>query len=142
MGVSMGCKKASAGEEAGVRYFLVSEKRTNHGDSFILPLTDPVHIQAAERIISSGSFQIVSARINYGNGDGSYVNRDLLDPGKRSWSWHVVEFSGFYDLGAEIYDSWPTYIEENLDEWMQMNDGRIGFWSYTVTRKVAASEVK
>jgi hypothetical protein len=144
------CKKSTEIDEetdpepvSGTVYFLVSELSPNHGDSFILPLTDPEDIAAAENIVNgTARAQIVSAVIDYGSGDSNYKNKDLLSPNKRVWSWHVKEFNAFVDLTAEIYDSWPTYIEEHLDLWMQMNNGIIGFWSYSVTRKVDPSELK
>lgn len=139
-----GCKKSTAAEN-GVVYFLVSEITRFHGDSFILPLSDPDHIAAAEKIannINSTTSRIVSARIAKGSGDGKYRNKDLLSAGKRVWSWHVVEFFAFVDVTAEIYDSWPTYVENNLALWLQQNNGIIGFWSYTVSRKVDVSELQ
>jgi hypothetical protein len=54
----------------------------------------------------------------------------------------VTKFLGFVDVTAEIYDSWPTYVEEHLDEWLLQSDGIIGFWAYTVKRKVNTSELK
>jgi hypothetical protein len=137
------CKKSSESiSGSGTVYFLVAEITSNHGDSFVLPLTAPEDIAAAERIISGTQApQIVHARITRGSGDGNYLNKDLAGSG-RVWSWHVVEFLGFVDVTAEIYDSWPTYVEEHLDEWMQQNNGIIGFWTYTVIRKVNVSELK
>jgi hypothetical protein len=138
------CKKSTETDNPGTVYFLVSEISRDRGDSYVLPLTEPADISAAEAIINGGTStaRIVSARIDYGEGDGIYKNKDLLSSGGRVWSWHVVEFYGFADASAEIYDSCPTYIEENLDSWMQQTGGRIAFWSYTVTRKVSLSELK
>ncbi|MCU0288464.1 MAG: hypothetical protein MUF15_18975 [Acidobacteria bacterium] len=136
-----GCKKSS-GLDGGTVYFLVSEMVPVHGDSYILPLTKPEDIAAAENIINgTAPAQIVVAEIDYGNGKGFYKNMDLLDPNKRVWSWHVKEFLNFADFTIEILDGWPTYVEENLDQWIQNTNGRIGFWSYTVTRKVDPSEM-
>ncbi len=138
------CKKAASGDSNGTVYFMVSEIRQAHRDSFILPLTDSQHIAAAEKIvndINASTSLIVSARIARGSGDGKYLNKDLLNPG-RVWSWHAVEFFGFVDVTAEIYDSWPTFVEGNLDFWLEQNQGIIGFWAYTVTRKVDISELQ
>lgn len=138
-----GCKKSTAADN-GVVYFLVSEITHFHGDSFILPLSDPEDIAAAEKIVNdidSTTTRIVSARIARGSGDGKYLNKDLLSGNQGVWSWHVVEFFNFADVTAEIYDSWPGYVENHLDEWLQQ-DGIIGFWSYTVTRKVNPSELQ
>jgi hypothetical protein len=139
--VTINCKKSSESISSTV-YFLVAEIIPNHGDSYILPLTDPEDISRAESIINgTHNSQIVNARIARGSGDGNYLNKDLAGSG-RVWSWHVVEFFGFVDVTAEIYDSWPTYVEEHLDLWMQQNNGIIGFWVYTVKRKVDVSELK
>lgn len=138
-----GCKKSTAADN-GVVYFLVSEITPFHGDSFILLLSDPEDIATAEKIvndINSTTTRIVSARIAKGSDDGNYLNKDLLSGNQRVWSWHVTEFFCFADVTAEIYDSWPGYVENHLDEWLQQ-DGIIGFWSYTVTRKVDASELQ
>lgn len=137
------CKKSTETDVSATVYFLVSEVSRFHGDSYILPLTEPADIAAAEAIINGSSpSKIVSARIDYGEGDGTYKNKDLLSSAGRVWSWHVVEFNEFADASAEIYDSWPTYIEGNLNSWMQQNQGTIAFWSYTVTRKVTLSELR
>jgi hypothetical protein len=141
-GVAVNCKKSSEVPGADTVYFLVAEITANHGDSYILPLTAPDDIATAERIIAgTQATQIVHARIARGSGDGNYLNKDLAGSG-RVWSWHVTEFLGFVDVTAEIYDSWPTYVEEHLDEWLQQNNGIIGFWAYTVKRKVNVSELK
>ncbi|MCK4763781.1 MAG: hypothetical protein KAW12_16385 [Candidatus Aminicenantes bacterium] len=144
LSISSNCKKSTA-PGSGVVYFLVSEINPFHGDSFILPLTDPEDIEFAEKIvadINSTTSRIVSARIARGSGGGSYLNKDLSSGSSRVWSWHVVEFFDFVDVTIEIQDSRPTYVEENLDRWMQQNNGMIGFWSYTVTRKVDISELQ
>lgn len=135
--------RVSVGED-GVVYFLVSEIDPIHRDSFILPLTDPQHIAAADRIvqnIQSTTGRIVSARIDRGSGNGQYKNKDLLNPG-RIWSWQVTEFFGFVDITAEIYDGWPGYLEGHLKEWLDQNRGIIGFWNYTVTRRVVEFELQ
>jgi len=142
--LAAGCKKSTTADD-GVVYFMISEMTRLRGDSFILPLSDPADIAAADKIvndINSTTACIVSARIAKGGGDGRYLNKDLLDGTQRVWSWHVTEFFGFVDVTAEIYDSWPGYVENHLDEWLQQNSGVIGFWNYTVTRRVDALELQ
>lgn len=137
------CKTAGVTAD-GTVYFMVSEITPTHRDSFILPLSDAQDIAAAEKIvndINSTTSLIVLARIASGSGDGKYLNKDLLNPG-RVWSWHVVEFHDFVDATIEVLDAWPGYVEDNLAAWLQQNDGMIGFWSYTVTRKVDISELQ
>jgi hypothetical protein len=126
-------------------FFLVSERGVaEHGDSFVLPLTKPEDIAAARALIEQrtkepGASKIVLARIAKGSGDGAHVNRNLADG--KAWSWHVAEFLGFPDMTVEIYDGWPGYVEQNLDEWIRITEGRIGFWSYTVTKELSPSDV-
>ena len=136
------CKKSSEiTPSPGTVYFLVSELSRHHDDSYILPLTDPDDIETARRIVNGEErSRIVSARIARGSGDGNHLNKNLSGSG-RTWSWHVSEFIGFVDVTAEIYDSWPGFVEDNLDFWMQQNKGIIGFWSYTVTRIVDPGEL-
>ena len=130
---------------AGTVYFLVTEiGEAVHKDSFVVPLTKPEDIAAARAIVADRAkgletSKIVLARIEKGSGDGTHANRDLV--GERTWSWHVAEFLGFPDMTVEIYDGWPGYVEENLDEWIRITEGRIGFWSYTVTRELTVEEV-
>ncbi len=130
----------------GTVYFLVSETgEAVHQDSFVLPLTKPEDIAAARAIVADrakglDTSKIVLASIAKGLGDGTYVNRDFF-AGSRTWSWYIAEFLGFPDMTVEIYDGWPGYVEENLDEWIRITEGRIGFWSYTVTRELTAAEV-
>lgn len=125
-------------------YFLVAEIMPNHGDSFLLPLTDPADIARARELAASPHPQpptIVVAQIAAGSSDGQLVNRDLLQGGK-PWSWHVSRFVGFADMTIEILDGWPGYVESNLGEWQRITGGSIGFWSYTVRREVSAAELR
>jgi hypothetical protein len=141
--LSLFCKNYSQdNNNSDTVYFLIAETKPKHGDSYILPLSNKDHIALADAIINgTHNPQIVSARIVRGSGDGNYLNKDLEGSGK-AWSWCVNEFLGFVDVTAEIYDSWPTYVEEHLDEWLQQNNGIIGFWAYTVTRRVDISELQ
>jgi hypothetical protein len=140
-GLYGGCRTARE-SAAGTVYFLVAEILPFHNDSYILPLTKAEDIAAARNIIVSGTPKIVMSNIARGSGDGNYRNQDLVEPGKRVWSWHVVEFLEFADVSAEIYDGWPTYVEEHLEEWLATKKARIGFWSYTVSREVNISEIQ
>ena len=117
----------------------MSEIIPNHHDSYVLPLSKKENIEFARKIIddpTSVSSTIIVAKIDYGSGEGEYINKDLLSPSKRIWSWHVTEFIVFADDTIEILDGWPTFVEENLDSWMNNTSSMIGFWGYTVTREV------
>ena len=123
-------------------YFLVSELSEAHGDSYILPLTDPDQIAQARAIVADP--EGTAARIVVANiapcGECGYTNRDLLQGGKR-WSWCVTSCEGFAENTIEIYDGWPGYVEEDVDGWIANTNGAIGFWSYTVTRELTPWEV-
>lgn len=119
---------------ADVVYFLMGEypQPGFHHDSYVLPLSDPDHIAHARALISQGpgiGEAIATARIAPG-ADG--MNGDFLAPGGPAWNWHVTEFLGFADITIEIYDGWPTFVEDDIDGWMQNTGGIVGFWSYTV----------
>lgn len=113
-------------------YFVVAEAIPYHGDSYVLPLNDPMDIAFARWLISEGGFRIVNAVISSGS-DG--INRDVLAAVMPEWSWHVSEFIGFSELSIELCDGWPTWIEQNPGMW----NGQICFWSYTVVWEITWS---
>jgi hypothetical protein len=117
-------------------YFVVTETESSHGDSYVLPLEEPEDIHHARDLIARGSdagATIVLARIAEGADD---VNRNVLAPGEPSWSWHIEEFLGFADFTIEIFDGWPTFVEEDVRGWIDNTGGIIGFWQYTVTAEL------
>ena len=129
--------------EAGVTYFLVAERpggSNPHNDSFVVPMDDAKHVAHARDLIARGpdaaGEAIVFAEIARGSGGG--INRDLLSPTQREWNWHVADVVGFGDFGIEILDGWPTYVHENLDQWLDETGPNIGFWGYTVVRELPA----
>jgi hypothetical protein len=125
---------APAFVHADVVYFLMGEfpQPGFHHDSYVLPLSDPDHIAHARALIAQGpgiGEAIATARIEPG-ADG--INGNFLAPNGPAWNWHVTEFLGFADFTIEIYDGWPTFVEDDIDGWMQNTGGIIGFWGYTV----------
>jgi len=139
--VLCGC---GGGTTSGTAYFVVAEITPGHGDSFLLPLTDPGDIARARQLAASAHPQpptIVVAQIESGSSDGLVDNQDLLRGG-RLWSWHVSRFVGFADVTIEILDGWPGYVEANLADWQRNTSGTIGFWRYTVRREVSPSELR
>ena len=118
--------------------FLVAEPFLPvHGDSYVLPLSDPQAIAHARDLIQFGpqnaGSPIVVAHVAEGaNG----INRDLLAPGAPEWSWHVTEFLGFADATIEILDGWPGFVEQDVQGWLENTGGTIGFWDYTVVSEV------
>ncbi|MFM7856856.1 MAG: hypothetical protein ACKO96_34255 [Flammeovirgaceae bacterium] len=127
-------------------YFLVAEKNSVKGDSYILPLVNAADITQARAMIANANDQkIVMAEITKDSQLNYHVNKDILK--NKRWSWHVGRFIGFADISAEIYDAWPEYIEDNYSEWVritknQNGNGVIGFWGYTIKREVSALELK
>ena len=134
-----GVLSGAARSDAATTYFLVAERpgQAVNGDSFVLPLTESADVSHARDLISLGpdnaGAPIAFARIAAGT-DG--INRDLLAPDQHDWSWHVTEFQGFGDVGIEILDGWPSYVEQNRDTWLRETNSSIGFWSYTVVREL------
>jgi hypothetical protein len=137
-------------------YFLVSEfpDQREHGDSFVLPLEDTDDISHARDLVTRGRAAgrtQVTADIVAGS---DQINRNILVDGKPAWSWHISRFDGFHDVGIELTDGWPSFIEQDVQGWINNtgggtvdNDGdgqpdgnatigRIAFWSYTVTAEL------
>ena len=128
--------------DRGTVYFLVSEITQAHNDSYILPLTEADDIAQARALIADPDntpAKIVVASIAPCEGC-NYPNRDLLNDGK-SWSWCITGFESFAENTIEIYDGWPTFVEDDLDGWIENTNGIIGFWAYTVTRELTPFEV-
>ena len=142
---------------AGPVYFLVSEipGQAEHGDSFVLPLETEADIAHARDLVLRGP-QAAGAPLVFADivAGADNINRDILAPGKPAWSWHISNFGGFGDGGIELVDGWPTYIEQDVEAWINNtgggtvdNDGdgvpdgnattgKIGFWNYTVTKEL------
>lgn len=127
---------AASGETV---YFLVAEANTPvHGDSYVLPLTEPNDIDHARDLIKYGPAAgqpIVIAQIICAS---DCINRDYLDPNKYFWSWHVMQFVSFVNTTGVILDGWPGLVEDDCAEWVADTGGLIGFWDYTVTAELGA----
>ncbi|HLL88244.1 MAG TPA: hypothetical protein VK324_02980 [Tepidisphaeraceae bacterium] len=144
---------AVAPASAGFTYFLVAERTPEHGDSFVLPLSDPADVAAARGVVADHhagrDTPIVFAAIEAG---ADNINRNVLAPGRPAWSWHVTAFEGFADMGLELVDGWPTYVEQDVTGWITNTGGgavvdpanpappptvgHIGFWGYTVVAEL------
>jgi hypothetical protein len=127
---------------AGPVYFLVTERagQATHGDSYVVPLSNPDDIAHARDLISRGpdaaGAPIVVASIAAG-ADG--INLDYLAPDKRAWDWHVTGFSNFADSTVEILDGWPGFVQQDVPGWIHNTNGFVGFWDYTITRELSAT---
>ena len=147
----------AATSSAATVYFLVSEfsDQREHGDSFVLPLSDEDDIAHARDLVARGrdaGSSLIAADIVAG---ADNINRNILAEGKPAWSWHISDFDQFADASIELTDGWPTFIESDVQGWIHNtgggtvdNDGdgepdgppptvgRIAFWSYTVTAEL------
>jgi hypothetical protein len=146
--IAVGCNDDSAPKftpDPNTVYFLVGERTAVRGESFIIGLTDPQDIQSARAILLSGEEKIVFAEISKITNSRSQGNFDLAKGGK--WSWYVTDVLEFTDVTAEIYDGWPSYVEENYSDFVENTkgangSGRIGFWNYGLKREVSHEELK
>jgi hypothetical protein len=121
-------------------YFLVAERPEAkvHGDSYVLPLSDPAAIAHARALIDAEPGTLSSIVVAHIAAGADGINRDHLAPGAPAWSWHVTAFEGFADSTIEILDGWPTYVEQDVAGWIANTGGFIGFWNYTVTAELPA----
>ncbi|HPO15780.1 MAG TPA: C1 family peptidase [Candidatus Hydrogenedentes bacterium] len=125
------------GENEGAQetaYFVVANPLAPQQGTYILPLNDAADIAQARAIVAnpfSTMATIVMAHIAVGGSEGEYINCDPFNGGQ-IWSWRISEFLGFAEMSAELYDGTAAYVEENLESWMEMTGGTIGFWSYRV----------
>jgi hypothetical protein len=126
---------------ARAELFVVAELpgRAAHGDSYVLPLTDPADIAHARALIDRGPEAGATIAMAFIAPGADAINRDYLAPGAPEWSWHVTGFLGFEDFSAEIYDGWPGYVESDVAGWMANTGGVVGFWNYTVAAEVGPS---
>ena len=147
-GFSVSCSSDSDDDGDKAAYYLVGEKYASHSDSYVLRLTGSEEIKKADQILKD-SLQlrpIILARISKKIDDTFYINKDLV--GGKTWSWHISGFIEFADFTAEIFDAHPGYVEDNYDEWVRITkdvetgEGVIGFWNYTLIRKVSKDELK
>lgn len=136
---------------AGPTWFVVAERPgvEEHHDSYVLPLTDAADVAHARDLIAGGpdaaGAPIVFANVVAG-ADG--VNRNALAPEEPLWNWHVAEFESFGDVGLELVDGWPTYVDGDVQGWIENtrrtpdeNVGHIGFWNYTVVAELGGTPV-
>jgi hypothetical protein len=130
---------------AGLTYFQVAETpgATAHGDSFVVGIGAAADVAHARDLIARGP-EAAGAPILFADvapgADG--INRDLFAPGRPAWDWHVTNVTGFGDVGIELLDGWPTFVNADVDGWMRNtggpggDGGKIGFWSYTVVKEL------
>jgi hypothetical protein len=64
------------------------------------------------------------------------INRNLTVPGQPLWNWHVTGFGGFNDRTTDRVDGTPTYVNNNIKQWMTDTLGFIGFKKYTIVAEL------
>ena len=139
---------ANRAHAEGIRFLIGAlEPTPPHDDSYVVVFEDPDNIAYARYlIVQKGDVDwmvdtpMVSCQIEAG-ADG--INRDHRAPGNPEWSWHVVGEPSFCQVTVELIDATPTYVEEHLDEWIEMTGGGPGAtrgqlvtWGYTVVEEL------
>jgi len=117
-------------------YFLLQPKDGSAPDSFLLPLTNATAIAEARRQLAELPLQqreSAGCRIARG---ADQLNRNYLSPGAPKWSWHVVEFTGFFDAAPPENQGTPTGVEEDLDYWVDEQQGLLLFVSYAIGAEI------
>lgn len=119
-------------------YFLVAEyDPVVYNDCYVLPLTEPSDIEHARMLVKFGlgiGQPLVVADYRPLFFGKPSINRNYFEPGMPAWSWYVTSFLGFSDVTPEIYDGWPTGIENGL-----VDPPKLGFWSYTVVEELGTN---
>lgn len=96
----------------------------SHGEHFFAATSDPSVIAAARAQLALPLDQ----RMLHMHGDIEAGDGGVNAP----WSWHFVDGSWtLAEISAEVCDGWPSYIEENLDEWLK-SPGYFCPWSSRV----------
>lgn len=96
----------------------------SHSEHFFAATSDPSVIAAARAELALPLDQ----RMLHMHGDIEAGDGGVNAP----WSWHFVDGSWtLAEISAEVCDGWPSYIEENLDEWLK-SPGYFCPWSSRV----------
>ncbi len=119
-----------AEEPTNTVYFVFGEPAPLRRAGFVLPLTrsnDIAHVRAWMKDLQHppGGRSIPLFRIAAG-ADG--INRNYLVLGAPLWSWHVVEFVDFNAGIVGTLGISADYVEQNLDEWLQLFHGYTAFF--------------
>lgn len=121
-------------KEQNGTYFNVSD---DSGYDFIIKLTDKDLIANARNQIKNKNMflpRLLVAKVDYGHGG---FNFNLSDPYKNNWNWHVSQVYGFKDFGSTSCNGFPQYLQENLKNWIDYNNGLICFWTFQVNKEIA-----
>ncbi len=117
-------------------YFLMSN--SSNDQSFVFHSHDAGIVRESRfQLAHPEQRKILVAKIDYGHDN---CNRDLINPLRNAWSWHVSEVFEFGSIGSQACDGTPALVEDNLRDWIG-NQGSICFWNYKITRELRPEEV-
>lgn len=103
---------AAAGQSESGSAVVFEFIQTTHDETFYAATSDPSLIAAARAQLALPLEQ----RMLHINGDVEAGDDGVNAP----WSWHFVSSSWtLAEISAEVCDAWPSYVEENLDEWLE-----------------------
>jgi hypothetical protein len=77
-------------------------------ETFRVRLAEPAQIREAERLIDTGQEQVLTGTLR--RGDGGF---------NAPYSWHLApETVEFVDVTIEVCDGLPSFVESDLDYWV------------------------
>jgi hypothetical protein len=122
----LGCDSdnGSEGEGDGAKMYKFGMHFDTTGtEDFIAKTADPELIDKIRAELQNSPdqrFLHIHGRIDRGN-DGYNLG----------WSWHFIpEEWNLAEMSIEVCDGTPSYVEENLDEWLSMQDSFCPWDSY------------
>jgi len=123
----MACDDTSSGPALEGTIFVVEVV----DEEFRIRLTDPVRIAQARRILNGQETpKIVTGPLAAGNGGFNL-----------GWSWHLVpEDTHFAEFSIELCDGKPSFVEEDLDYWLN-TVGTFCPWSAIVVDEVPTTSL-
>ena len=95
-------------------------------EQFRVLLTEPQQIREARLLLNGAENKIVMGDL--ARGDGGF---------NQGYGWHLTpESVGFYDVTIELCDGRPSYVEEDLEYWLEAVKAYCP-WSSRVVREEA-----
>jgi hypothetical protein len=119
------CDGSSPSEPAPREAVFLVLSSAASGETFHVLIRDPRVIGEAEFLVGRGNRKVVSGDLR--RGDGGF---------NQPWSWHLVpESVSFADATIELCDGRPSFIESDLDYWID-TVGSFCPWGTEVVRRV------
>lgn len=118
------CGGSSPSEPDDGAVFLILSSAAS-GETFQVLIREREVIREAQSLVGRGNVKVINGRLARGDGDFN-----------QPWSWHMIpESVGFADGTIEVCDGRPSFIEEDLDYWIDTL-GRFCPWGTEVVRRV------